>query len=147
VVCVVCACQHYIAFYYLQFLESHFQLRNKEDHKEQCELVGKDNTGKHSKEFGINRNSLLNELKYFHVCYSSLIPDVMHDVLEGLLQYEVKLLLQHMITVEHCFTLETVNMKLENLELSASESINRPTSISPTTYNSAGNSLKQNGML
>ena len=68
----------------------------------------------------------------------------MHDVLEGVLQYEVKLMLQHMITIEQYFSLDMVNTKLENLDLSTSESINRPTSIPQTTFNSDGNSLKQN---
>lgn len=134
---------HYIVIF--QFLESQFQLRNKSDYENQCELIKKDDTGKYSKEFGINRKSSLNDLKYFHVCDGSLIPDIMHDVLEGVLQYEVKLMLQYMITIEQYFTLDMVNTKLENLELSKAESVNRPTSISSTTFKSEGNSLKQNG--
>ena len=98
-----------------------------------------------SKECGINRNSVLNDLKYFHVCNGSLIPDIMHDVLEGVLQYEVKLMLQHMINIESYFTLNTFNSKLENLELDAAESVSRPTSISAKNINSEGSSLKRNG--
>ena len=33
--------------------------------------------------FGINRNSILNKLQYFHVV-RGLVPDVMHNILEGL---------------------------------------------------------------
>jgi len=47
-------------------------------------------------------------MKYFHVCDGSLIPDVMHDVLEGVLQYKVKLMLRHMITIEQYFSLDMV---------------------------------------
>ena len=47
---------------------------------------------------------------------------------------------------EHCFTLETLNSKLENVELSNVESRSRPTTISQKTLNSGGNSLKQNGL-
>lgn len=72
----------------------------------------KDKTGKKKKEFGINRNSILNELKYFHVCNGCLIPDVMHDLLEGALQYEVKLLLQVMIQ-NKAFTLDLFNTRLK----------------------------------
>ena len=43
-----------------------------------------------SKLYGINRDSILNKLAYFHVCSGALLPDVMHDVLEGTLQYEIK---------------------------------------------------------
>ena len=109
-------------------------------------MIESDETGATSKEYGINRNSILNDLKYFHVCNGSLIPDIMHDVLEGALQYEVKLMLQFMINHEGYFTLETFNSCLVNLELGYMESNNRPTVISARTLNSEGNSLKQNGM-
>jgi len=77
--------------------------------------VEKDKTGEQSKEYGINRNSAINELTYFNVCDGSLIPDVMHDILEGALQYEVKLMLQVMIT-ENYFTLSQFNSRLENID-------------------------------
>lgn len=109
-------------------------------------MIENDTTGKSSKEYGINRNSALNNLTYFHVCDGSLIPDIMHDLLEGVLQYEVKLMLQYMINLENYFTLETLNSKLQNLELSNAESKDRPTAISSKTINSDGNSLKQNGL-
>jgi len=95
-----------------------------------CELIENDDSGELSKEYGINHNSVLNELNYFDVGNGALIPDIMHDVLEGVLQYEVKLMLQYMIVVESYFTLDMFNLKLENLELDGAESVNRPTSIS-----------------
>lgn len=68
---------------FVQFLEERFELRNKEDHKRYCTLIENDITGTKSKEYGVNRNSALNDLTYFHVCDGSLIPDIMHDILEG----------------------------------------------------------------
>jgi len=50
---VLCSCTCLILF------ESQYQLRNKVDHMSQCELIEKDDTGKKSKEFGINCNSSL----------------------------------------------------------------------------------------
>ena len=41
----------------------------------------------------------------------------MHDILEGVLQYEVKLLLHVMIEEEGYFSLDYFNSRLENLEL------------------------------
>ena len=120
-------------------------LRSKEDHKRYCSLIKNDSSGTQSKEYGINRDSALNGLEYFHVCDGSLIPDVMHDILEGMLQYEVKLLLQYFVNFENYFTLETLNSKVENVELGSIESKNRPTVISLKTLTSGGNSLKQNG--
>lgn len=133
-----------ILFYY-QFLEEQFQLRNETDHENHCNLVANDPSGEKSKEFGINRRSALNDLRYFHVCNGALIPDIMHDVLEGVLQYEVKLMLRYMINTENYFSLDLFNSKLQNLELSSVESKNKPTRLSSKTMGSEGNSLKQNG--
>ena len=43
------------------------------------------------------------DLEFFDVCSGALIPDVMHDVLEGALQHELKLLLKHLILDCHYF--------------------------------------------
>jgi len=123
-----------------------FVSRDKISHKDQCKLIEKDSTGERSKEFGVNRDSILNELNYFHVCDGSLLPDVMHDILEGALQYEIKLLL-HNMTENSVFTLQDFNSRLENIELGYMEVKNKPTLIPVTTYNSDGNSLKQNGII
>ena len=114
-------------------------------HESQCVLVEQDETGKLSKEYGINRNSILNELLYFNVCDGSLLPDIMHDLLEGVLQYEAKLLLLVLVQSNY-FTLEDFNSRLENIELGYMECKNRPTIVSAKTFNSDGNSLKQNGI-
>ena len=101
--------------------------------------------GAASKEHGINHNSILNQLTYFHVCDGSLLPDVMHDILEGSLQYEVKLLLQVMVNTESYFSLDELNMCMENFELGYMESKNRPSAFSAKNFNSDGKTLKQNG--
>ena len=56
--------------------------------------------------------SVLTELKYFDVTSGSLMPDVMHDVLEGVLQFEAKLLLQQFIHHDHYFALAQLISKL-----------------------------------
>lgn len=71
----------------------------------------------------------------------------MHDVLEGLLQYEIKLLLQIMINTKSYISLGELNTRLECLELGHMESKDQPTQIAQTTLQSSGNSLKQNGMI
>ena len=69
----------------------------------------------------------------------------MHDVLEGVLQYEAKLMLLHFVNQDHYFTLAQLNQQIESLELSFSESKNRPSMISHTTFHEGDNSLKQSG--
>ena len=83
----------------------------------------------------------------FHMYNGSLVPDVMHDILEGALQYEVKLMLQFMVDTERYFTLDELNTRLEHMELGYMECKDRPTVITATTLYSSGNSLKQKGMM
>nr|XP_021333504.1 uncharacterized protein LOC108179166 isoform X1 [Danio rerio]XP_021333505.1 uncharacterized protein LOC108179166 isoform X2 [Danio rerio] len=45
--------------------------------------------------FGVKRTCLFNDLKYFHIC-DNYSPDIMHDILEGVGQYEMKLLLEYL---------------------------------------------------
>ena len=127
-------------------MEKHFQLRDKTNHDKQCKLIEEDPSGNASKEYGINRNSILNQLSYFHVCDGALLPDVMHDILEGALQYETKLMLQTFVNNKNYFTIGEFNSRLENLELGYMDSKSRPTLISSKTLNSESNSLKQNGL-
>ena len=44
--------------------------------------------------FGVNRRALLNTLHYFDVTSGALIPDIMHDILEGALPLQLKLMLK-----------------------------------------------------
>ena len=117
---------------------------------------------------GINSDALLNELRYvqimyihactldvfvmatlcryFHVCEGGLIPDVMHDVLEGALAYEAKLMLVQMITKNKYFTLDQLNTRLENMDLGYMEIKDRPMLISDATFTSSSSKLKQQGI-
>ena len=52
--------------------------------------------------------SVLSELKYFDVTSGLLRPDVMHDVLEGVLQFEAKLLLRQFIHHDHLLCSGTI---------------------------------------
>ena len=56
------------------------------------------------------------------MCNGALVPHVMHDLLEGVMQYEVKLMLRYMINIESYFTMDVLQSRMENLELSNSES-------------------------
>ncbi len=99
-----------------------------------------------SVKYGINSTSILNELKHFHTCNGALIPDIMHDVLEGGLQYEAKLILNRFIYEDRYFTLEDLNFKLENFEYGYLDTKNRPSPITRETLTTrSNNSLKQNG--
>jgi hypothetical protein len=57
---------------------------------------------------GVNRKSILNNSRYFHVV-DGLPGDAMHDILEGVLQYECKEMLKVFIFVEKHFSLDQLN--------------------------------------
>ena len=115
-------------------------------HEQHCFEIQRDATGEKSKEYGVNRDSVLNTLSFFHVCDGALLPDIMNDLLEGALQYEVKLMLRVMIDEEKYFSLEFLNSRLEKIELGYVESRNRPTPLPLEKIRSpTGLSLKQNG--
>ncbi len=69
----------------------------------------------------------------------------MHDILEGALAYESKIMLQRFIQQERYFKLADLNYKLENFQFGYTEVTNRPTLIAHTTITGDDNSLKQNG--
>ena len=99
-----------------------------------------------SKEFGINRNSVLNELSYFNVCSGALLPDIMHDVLEGALQYELKLMLHSFIFQDQYLSLSEINERIQYLDLGYMEIKDRPSQISDSNIcDSSKNTLKQSG--
>lgn len=116
-------------------------------HQQQCSELEGESGSEALKRYGINHNSILNELSYFHVCSGALLPNVMHDVLEGALQYEVKLMLRVMVYEEEYFTLHNLNSRLENMDLGYMETKDRPTPLAEATLrSSSGVSLKQTGM-
>lgn len=130
-------------------MENQFTLRNKETHKEHTDQLVADETGSLSKEFGVNRNSILNELSYFNVCSGALLPDIMHDVLEGALQYEIKLMLQSFIFQEQYLTLSEINDCIKYVDLGYMEIKDRPTLLNDSNFRahsaSSKNTLKQSG--
>lgn len=113
------------------------------EHIKQCDEVESD--PKYSVVYGINFRSALLSLQYLDIC-SSLIPDVMHDVLEGVVQYELKLLIRYCIDCQY-FRRRALEPIMERFELGYMETTSRPTPISPKTIKAKDNLLKQNGML
>lgn len=71
-------------------------------------MADSDTPAELSQEYGINGRSSMLSLAKFDLCSGGLLPDVMHDVLEGALQYELKLLLQYLIDHSH-FHVSTLN--------------------------------------
>lgn len=83
----------------MQFIEAKFCLRCASDHSVHCELVEQvdatvTDRQHFSTTFGVNRRALLDTLNSIDVASGCFIPDIMHDILEGALPLETKLMLK-----------------------------------------------------
>ena len=140
----MCCCS-IVFLLHAKFNESAFLLRERESHLRECEELDKAelNWEKTSKELGINYRSILFELQHFDV--DILLPDVMHDLLEGTLQYETKLILQHVIR-QKFISYALFTKTLDGLELGYMEADNKPSEMALASINSSDQSLGQKGM-
>ena len=85
-------------------------MHSLETHLQHCDLIEDDTTGELSS--GVNCCSTLLDLENFDMCSGTLLPDVMHDLLEGVLQHVIQLLLSYCIEEKKYFTLATLNEEL-----------------------------------
>ena len=92
--------------------------------------------------YGVSRDSILNTSQFFHIV-DGLCPDIMHDVLEGALPYEVKLLIRYCIQ-EGYFSLQVLNSRLRSFAY-GQDTRDKPAQISAATMCSSDNKLKQSG--
>lgn len=91
--------------------------------------------------YGLNRDSILNSLQYFHVT-DGLPPDIMHDILEGTLQYEVKEMLYLFTVTKRYFSLSTLHRLISGFPYHYSDASNKPSVIN---LHSTDNKLNQKG--
>ena len=129
---------------FCQFFADDFQPRTRETHQHHCSQLDGPMYAHVATTYGVYRDCILNSSRYFHIC-DGLAPDIMHDILEGSLQYEVKELLKHLIQTEHFFTLKELNDSIEGFPYVAPDKATKPTIIAPQVLSSSDKSLKQKG--
>ena len=127
---------------FLQFLEKYFTLRTPAGHNHQCQLIVENQ--ELSKTYGVCRRSVLCNSRYYHVV-DGLPGDAMHDVLEGVLQYECKEMLKEFILKEKYLTLEQLNDRMTQFDYGYFNDKNKPSPISRQTLKSDNNNVKQKG--
>ena len=104
----------------LYFNSEAYHLRNTAAHEKHLKRVSEDVAGHFSKIYGINERTSLMDVKYFSIFEYGLPHDMMHDLLEGLVPHEIKLLLLY-YTSNHYFTLREFNERLINFNFGYSE--------------------------
>lgn len=98
-----------------------------------------------SSSFGLNEDSILHQSAYFHVT-EGLVPDIMHDVLEGCLPYVTKEMLKVFVN-EKLISLLDLNDIILSFSYGLTDARNKPAIISNTTLKSKDHCLKQTGIV
>ena len=84
------------------------------------------------------------DIQHLDNCSGVLVCDIMHDLFEGLLQYETKLMLIQFIE-NHYLTLKNLNSYKESLELPYGTESDKPAFMDRKTLYSQGSRLNQKG--
>ena len=90
----------------------------------------------------MSANSILNRSAYFHVV-DGLVPDIMHDVLEGTTHVTMNCLLHYLIQDQKLFSLTLLNERIVSFDFGQVNTCNKPSEISQSSFTS--DSLKQSG--
>ena len=107
------------------FSESSCILRTPASHFEQCSLLEGHLSNHFSTAYGINFLSVLEEVPGFSVV-GGLPHDIMHNLYEGIVPFELKLLLQHCVSRNY-FTIDELNRRMESFPFAG----NKPRHIDP----------------
>ncbi|XP_028394435.1 uncharacterized protein LOC114518624 [Dendronephthya gigantea] len=108
----------------------------------QCQRLNRELKDYFSRSYGLNRRSLLNDSRYFHVI-GGLPQDAMHDILEGVLQYCVKEVLKVYIMEKKFLTLQELNKRIVSFENGYHNASNKPAKILRQKLFSDDHNLKQ----
>ena len=106
------------------FRDNQFTLRDKDAHRQHCSQLNGLNRMNISIEYGINRQSSLDSLPNFSVV-EGLPHDIMHDLFEGVVPYELKLLLHHCICKSY-FNVDIFNHRLSSFDFGYTEIKDKP---------------------
>jgi len=122
---------HCIYCKYVQFTTDLFQPRTRATDENHCKLLHGPLLDHIATTYGLHRNSILNTSNYFHIV-DGLAPDIMHDILEGSLQYDVKELLKYFIYVEKYFSLDLLNDRIHDFPYVLFDKVTKPATIAPS---------------
>lgn len=67
--------------------------------------------------YGIKEVCIFHQLQYFH-CTKNVSLDLMHDVLEGILRYDMAHILNYLINIKKYFSLDNVNKRIQLFKFS-----------------------------
>ena len=98
------------------------ELRSSEMHKKHLQLIAQD--ADFSAVYGVRGICPLAELEYFDPI-TSLVPDVMHDVFEGVMQINIEVVVRGLI-VSKILTVNDINSRIASFSYSRSDKADKP---------------------
>lgn len=119
------------------FSEDKCTLRTPETYFEQTQLLHGSLYDHYSITYGINRLSILEDVPGFTVVHG-LQHDIMHDLFEGVVPYELKFLLKHCVQAKY-FTINELNERIRRYDFIC----NKPTEIDEGVTNSLDRKIRQ----
>jgi hypothetical protein len=121
-----------------QFRENAFVMRTVASYEEHVAQL----SASHSSSFGIKSKCCLSELQFYHPA-TNFTCDVMHDLLEGVVQFEINLFLKHLLLKSKKLNLDDFNKRLRYFDYGPILSNSKPSEITQYRLTPASDSLGQ----
>lgn len=99
-------------------------MRTRALHAEHCQTIETNPSLPYV--MGVKRSCILNSLQYFNTCENFSV-DIMHDILEGVAQYEMKLLILHLIS--KYTTSKEIDRRIKSFNYGYMEQNNKPPAV------------------
>lgn len=109
-------------------------------HYQSCvDVLDQDET--QSKHLGVKRNSAMNSLAFFHVCNPGLPPCLAHDLFEGVVAYDLALIIKHFVKTAKLFTYDQLNKGIRKTTLKGRDGLDKPAPVKEGAKKLSGNAV------
>jgi hypothetical protein len=118
--------------------------RTEQNHKDQLQHLENSNYKKSViKLYGLKQDSPLNAIDNFH-CTDNCAFDPMHDLLEGVVPFCIKLVVKHFVQTRKLFSVSDLNTRIDKFRYGVTEATNKPSAnFTNDMLNSSSTKLKQ----
>ena len=101
------------------FDEIVFELRTSQNHEALCQSLTGSQSRENSVKYGINRTSILEEVPGYSLA-TGMPHDIMHDLFEGVVHYELKLFLFYCVFKKY-FSIDTLNTRIRGYDFGSED--------------------------
>ena len=91
---------------------------------------------------GVKFDSVFNSLEFFHVSMPGLPPCLGHDLFEGIVSYDLPLIINHLVKNLKWFTYADLNRKITWLKYSGTDSLDRPCEVNENADRLPGHAVQ-----